>query len=209
MTRAPPIAALFLDIGGVVLSDGWDRHARSRAAKAFHLNLPELEQLHHATFECYEIGKLTLDEYLSLVVFHRRRAFARAQFKRFMFAQSQAHPEMFALVAQIKRQHALRVAVVSNEGRELNAYRIRTFRLDELADCFVSSCFVHMRKPDADMFRLALDLVQVPAARVAYLEDTPMFVDIARTMGIRAVHHTDYRSTRAKLAALGLEVSRS
>jgi len=207
MPRSTPITTLFLDIGGVLLTDGWDRHARRRAAKTFKLELADLEQRHHLTFECYEDGKLTLDEYLNLVVFHRRRSFTRAQFRRFMFAQSKPHPRMIGLIARLKLVHGLKVAVVSNEGRELNAYRIRTFRLDELADCFVSSCFIHVRKPDADIFRLALDLVQVPASQVVYLEDTPMFVEIAEGLGIRSVLHTDYRSTCAKLASLGLQES--
>ena len=80
-----------------------------------------------------------------------------------MFAQSQPYLEMIKLVAQLKFQYGLKIVVVSNEGRELNAYRIRTFKLDGLVDTFLSSCSVHLRKPDADLFRLALDIAQVPA----------------------------------------------
>jgi len=111
---------------------------------------------------------------------------------------------MIELVARLKRRYALRVVVVSNEARELNAYRIRQFKLGRVVDCFVSSCFVHVRKPDVDIFRLALDLAQVPAGQVVYLENTAMFVQIAEGLGIRSVLHKDYRSTRKRLAALGL-----
>ena len=95
--------------------------------------------------------------------------------------------------------------MVSNEGRELNAYRIRTFKLDRFVDSFISSCFVHLRKPDADIFRLALDIAQTPAEQVVYIENTPMFVQVAEGLGIRSILHTDYRSTCAKLASLGLQ----
>lgn len=198
------MTTLFLDIGGVVLSNGWDHHARRRAAKAFALEYAELEQRHRAAFEVFETGKLTLDEYLGLVVFHHKRSFTRARFRRFMFAQSHPHPEMLALVARLKTVHELKVVVVSNEARELNAYRIRTFGLAELADGFVSSCFVGLRKPDPQIFRLALDFAQAAPAQVVYLDDTEMFVEIAARMGIHSVHHVDARSTAAKLAALGL-----
>ena len=205
MKRSAPITALFLDIGGVLLTDGWDHHARKRAATTFKLELAEMEDRHHLTFDTYEEGKLTLEEYLGRVVFYQKRPFTRDQFRRFMFAQSKSYPGMIELVAQLKVRHGLKIAVVSNEGRELNAYRIRKFKLGRLVDFFVSSCFVHLRKPDADIFRLALDIAQAPARQVVYTENTPMFVQVAEGLGIRSTLHTDYTSTRAKLASFGLQ----
>ena len=196
---------MFLDIGGVLLTDGWDRHARRRAAKAFKLDGAEMEERHHLTFETYEEGKLTLDDYLDLVVFGRKRAFTRSQFTRFMLSQSKPFPQMIALVSRLKAQHRLKIVVVSNEARELNAYRIRQFKLTQFVDAFVSSCFVHVRKPDAEIFRIALDIAQTPADRVVFIDNTPMFVDIAQGLGIRSIHHTDYGSTSAQLDALGLQ----
>jgi len=110
---------------------------------------------------------------------------------------------MIELVRKLKAKYGLEIAVVSNEARELNAYRIHTFKLDGFVD-FFSSCFVHLRKPDAEIFRLALDIAQTPAGQVVYIENTPLFVQVAEGLGIRSILHTDYRSTGAKLAALGL-----
>ena len=149
-----------------------------------------------------------MEEYLSRVVFYQKRPFTRAQFRRFMFAQSKPYPEMIELVAQLKVRYGLKIAVVSNEARELNAYRIRKFKLDGFVDSFISSCFVHVRKPDADIFRLALDIAQAPARQVVYIENTPMFVQIAEGLGIRSILHTDYRSTCAKLASFGLQMTK-
>jgi putative hydrolase of the HAD superfamily len=206
MKRALPITTLFLDIGGVLLTDGWDHRARKLAAAHFKLQFAEMENRHHLTFDTYEEGKLMLDEYLDRVVFHQRRPFTRVQFRRFMFAQSKPYPRMIELVAQLKVRYGLRVAVVSNEARELNSHRIHTFKLNKFVDSFISSCFIHIRKPDADMFRLALDIVQTPVEQIIYIENTAMFVRIAESMGIRSILHTDYRSTRAKLSALGLKI---
>ena len=205
MKNTPAITCLFLDIGGVLLTNGWDHHARKRAATHFKLQWAELEDRHHLTFEAYEVGKLTLEEYLSLTVFYQERPFSRAQFRGFMFAQSTPYSEMIELVSQLKAQHRLKIAVVSNEGRELNAYRIRKFKLDRLVDAFISSCFVHLRKPDADIFRLALAIAQAPARQVVYIDNTPMFVQIAEELGIRSILHTDYQSTCEKLASFGLQ----
>ncbi|HEY1182580.1 MAG TPA: HAD family phosphatase [Bryobacteraceae bacterium] len=198
------VTVLFLDVGGVLLSNGWDRHARKRAARNFKLEWSEMEERHHLTFEAHEEGKITLDEYLARVVFHQKRPFTRAQFRRFMFAQSKAYPEMIELVTQLKARYGLKIAVVSNEAREVNAYRIRKFKLDGFVDAFISSCFVHVRKPDAEIFRQALDIVQAPVRQVVYIENTPMFVEVAEGLGIRSILHTDYKSTCEKLAAFGL-----
>ena len=205
MKKATTITCLFLDIGGVLLTDGWDHQARKRAATHFKLEWAEMEDRHQLNFAIYEEGKLTLEEYLGRVVFYRNRSFTRAQFQHFMFAQSKPYPDMIELAAQLKVRHGLKIAVVSNEARELNEYRIRKFKLDRLVDAFISSCFVHIRKPDTDIFRLALDVAQAPARQVVYIENTPMFVQIAEGLGIRSILHTDYMSTCAKLASFGLQ----
>ena len=108
----------------------------------------------------------------------------RDEFRQFMFAQSQPHDEMMELVRGLKERHGLKIAVVNNEGRELNAHRIRTFKLGAFVDFFISSCFVHFRKPDIDIFRLALDTAQVSAENVVYIDDQAMFVQAARGLGI-------------------------
>ena len=203
--KMPAIACVFVDIGGVLLTNGWDHHARRRAVAKFKLDWTEMEERHRLTFEIHEEGKLTFEEYLNLVIFYEKRPFTRAQFRRFMCEQSKPYDDMIGMVAQLKAQHGLKIVVVSNESLELNAYRIRTFKLDEFVDCFISSCFVHLRKPDANIFRLALHITQAPAHQVLYIENTPMFVQIAQGLGIRSILHTDCKSTRAQLASFGLE----
>lgn len=194
-----------MDIGGVLLSDGWDHPARKRAVKKFKPEAVEMEARHQMVFDTYEEGKLTENEYLDHVVFFRSRPFTRGEFRKFMFAQSTSYPDMLTLVRELKTKYRLKVIVVSNEARVLNDYRIQKFRLDDIVDAYVSSCYVHLRKPDADIFRLALDVAHTPAQQVGYVENTPMFVEIANGLGIRSVFHTDYSSTRAKLASLGLQ----
>ncbi len=205
MKKRTMIRTLLVDIGGVLLTNGWDHLSRQEAARTFHLDWEEMDDRHRMNFDTVEVGKLTLEDYLDRVVFDRPRTFTRAQFRRFMFAQSQPFPEMLGLVRELKTRYELKVIVVSNEGREINAHRIRTFKLAEFVDAFVSSCFVGLRKPDVGIFRLALDLAQTPAREIVYLENTALFVEVAAGLGIRGIVHTDYRSTRARLAALGLE----
>lgn len=204
--KRPEVSCLFVDVGGVLLTNGWDHHARRRAVKHFHLDWAGMQERHSLVFEVHEEGKLTFDDYLSLVVFYEKRPFTRAQFRGFMCDQSKPFPKMIGLVRQLKARHGLKVVVVSNESRELNAHRIRTFGLDGFVDTFISSCFVGLRKPDTSIFRLALDISQAAAARTVYIENTPMFVGLAEAMGIRSILHTDYKTTCARLAAFGLQI---
>ena len=204
MTLPSPLTTLFLDIGGVLLTNGWDHNIRTRAAEKFGLDYDEMNERHHLTFDTYEEGKLSLDEYLNRVVFYQERSFSREEFKAFMYAQSQPFPEMIKLMRDLKTQHGLQVAAVSNEGRELTAYRVGQFKLGNFIDFFVSSCFVHYRKPDADMYRIALDISQVTPEQVVYIDDRPMFVEIAQELGIRGIIHKDYETTRKTLETMGL-----
>lgn len=201
-----PIRCLLTDVGGVLASNGWDTDTRKMAADHFGLDLRELDSRHRMTFDTYEIGKLSLDTYLDRTVFYEPRSFTKAEFRDFLFSCSQPYPEMMDLVRRLKEKYHLKVAVVSNEGRELTEYRIAKFGMTEFVDFFVSSCFVHFRKPDTDIFRMALDLVQVPPPETVYLEDRAMFVEVARLMGIRSIQHITYESTRDALGVLGLSL---
>jgi len=206
MEKPVSVTTLFIDIGGVLLTNGWDREARKKAASEFDLDLDELNERHHLTFSTYEVGKITLDDYLRLVIFYEVRKFTIDQFKSFMFDYSQPYTEMIQLIYQLKNQYKLKVAAVSNEGRELTQYRIKKYNLDNFIDFFISSCFVHFRKPDSEIFKIALDIAQVSVEKVLYIEDRLMFIQIAGELGIRGLHHTDYRSTRAKLVHDGLQL---
>ena len=207
MIVSSPITTLFLDIGGVLLTNGWDRATRERAADKFGLDHAEMNERHHLTFDAYEEGKLTLDEYLKRVVFYQPRSFAPDAFKAFMFAQSQSYPEMIDLVRKLKDRYRLQVAVVSNEGRELTEHRVRKFELGQFVDFFISSCFVHLRKPDADIYRIAIDIAQVQPSQVIYIEDRPMFVEVAQSLGIHGIYHTGFESTCAALESAGLSLA--
>ena len=198
------ITTLFLDIGGVLLTNGWDHTMRRQAAKRFDLDYEEMNDRHHMTFGTYEVGKLSLEKYLDRVVFYEKRPFSREDFRQYMFAQSQPLPGMLEFFTRLKQRHRLIVAAVSNEGRELTQYRVRQFELHRLIDFFISSCFVHFRKPDEDIYRLALDTAQAKPEHAIYVDDRRMFVEVAQALGIQGIHHQRLELTQKALAALGL-----
>jgi putative hydrolase of the HAD superfamily len=203
------LSVLFLDIGGLILTNGWDRTMRRRAAETFGLEFDEMNERHNLTFDTYERGLLSLDEYLHRVVFHHDRPFTPAEFKTFMFEQSQLLGHNLELFREIADLYGLRVAAISNEGRELAVQRIRKFHLTEFMDYFIISSFVRFRKPDEDIFRLALDLAQVRPQQALYLDDRLLFVEVAQGMGIHSIYHEDLEKTCRALEDLGMILPQS
>jgi putative hydrolase of the HAD superfamily len=202
----PGIKTLFLDLGGVMLSNGWDRAARQRVFDHFKLNFDEIENRHNLANSTFEEGKISFDNYLDWVIFYEQRPFSRNDIKTLMLEQSQSYPEMLNLIRGLKERYRLRVYAVNNEGPELNDYRIQNFGLNEIFDAFLSSCIVHLRKPDPEIFRLALGISQTRPENVIYIDDRPLFVDVAQTLGIIGIKHKNYETTKNALEGWGLNL---
>jgi putative hydrolase of the HAD superfamily len=198
--KGEQISTLFLDVGGVLLTNGWGSGSRKLAAEKFKLDFKDMDERHHLTFDTYEMGKLTLDQYLKRLVFYEPKEFSIEEFKTFMFEQSKPLPESVAFFKELKAKHKLHVIAVNNEGRELNDYRIKTFKLDELFDAFVSSCIVKFRKPDTDIFHIACDIAHTTPEQTLMIDDRLMFVEVARSVGLHALQFTSLESIKEKIS---------
>ncbi|MDP2337401.1 MAG: HAD hydrolase-like protein [Bacteroidota bacterium] len=199
-----PDSTLFLDIGGVMLSNVWRHKSRQLADEPFNLNSDEMEDRHPVKKKTQIKGKLVLSDYLNRVVFFKKRSLNSDQFREYMVTQTTPNVDMVKFIQQLNAQHTLKIAVFDNEGRVINEYRIKKFQLTQFVDFFISSCFVHYRKPNTDIFCLALDLELVPAEQAVYIDDLKMFVDVAKSLGIRSIQHKNHLSAPEVLATLGL-----
>jgi len=200
------IKTLFLDIGGVLISNGWDRYARQKAVKKFKLNPEELSDRHHIFFETYEAGKLTLKEYLDNVIFYESRNFTETDFMNFMCQQSLPLKGSIEYFMAIKKKYKLNIIALSNEGRELNEYRIKTYKLDKLFNAFVSSCYVHLRKPDKQIFRMALDISFTEPKHALFIDDRIIHVQIAGSLGINAIQFKNLATTKKLMESYGFVI---
>lgn len=194
------IKTLLLDIGGVLLTDGWPSAARQKAAATFGFDFKEFESRHQAAFETYEMDRMTMDEYLNITVFNQPRSFTKETFTDFFLHQSKPLEGHLDYFIQLKEQHKLKVFAVSNEARELNEYRITTFRLDRLFDAYVSSCYIQRHKPDKQMLQIACDMAHTRKEEAVYVDDRMPFVQTAEAFGIKALHFTGLESAEAFFA---------
>jgi len=186
------------------LSNGWGHEARQLAAKRFGFDYVEMNYLHEFIFNVYEIGSISLDEYLDTILFYHPRDFTREEFKGFMFAQSVQLPNMLQWLIQWKRKNfrKFRIISINNEGKELNDYRIQKFKLHECFDAFVSSCEVGMRKPDPGIFRLAMGVAQAIPEECIYFDDRQILIDAAAKTGITCYQHKGVVTTQKILEEL-------
>jgi len=196
------IRIIFFDIGGVLLSDGWGHSVRKEAAKYFALDYEEMEFEHQFIFNVYEIGSITLDYYLDTVIFNRSRNFTREEFKDYMYAQSTELPETLRWLKEWKGECGFRIISINNEGRELNEYRVKKFKLNECFDAFISSCEVNIRKPDPRIYKLAMGIAQASPEECIYIDDRMVLVKAAQKQGIQSFHHRDFLSTKKMLEEL-------
>ena len=197
------IKTLFLDIGGVLLTNGWDRYARQKAVKKFKLDPDELSDRHSIFFETYEAGKLTLKEYVDNVIFYEPRKFSENDLMNFIFQQSKVLTGSIEYFMAIKKKYKINILALSNEGRELNEYRVKMFKLDKLFDLFISSCYVHLRKPDKDIFRMACDISFTEPRHALFIDDRIIHVQIAGSLGINAIQFKNLRATKKMMEAYG------
>jgi putative hydrolase of the HAD superfamily len=200
------ITTLFWDIGGVILTNGWDRESRKEAAAVFRLDWEEFEDRHELSFPAFDTGRITLNDYLDRTLFHRSRAFTREEFTAFMFAQSKEYPDVRAILDKVTYSGKYFVGAINNEPLELNQYRIEGFHLRRNFLVFFSSCYVRSRKPEEMIFRVALEVSQRPPEQCLFIDDRPINLESPRRQGMNTIHHQNAEQLRSELGKYGVEV---
>jgi putative hydrolase of the HAD superfamily len=200
------ITTLFWDVGGVILTNGWDRASRKEAADAFHLDIEEFQDRHDLSFPAFDSGQISLNEYLDRTLFYCPRSFTREEFTAFMFAQSKEYPETRAILDSVALSGKYFVGAINNEPLELNQYRIEAFDLRRNFLVFFSSCYVRSRKPEEAIFRVALEVTQRRPEQCLFIDDRPLNLDSPRRLGMNTVHYQNAHQLRSELGKYGVEV---
>jgi putative hydrolase of the HAD superfamily len=202
----PQITTLFWDIGGVILTNGWDRGSRKEAATTFQLDWEEFQDRHELSFPAFDAGHIKLNEYLDRTLFYRPRSFSREEFTAFMFAQSKEFVESRAILADAARTGKYFIGSINNEPFELNEYRIEAFSLRRDFQVFFSSCYLGCRKPEENIFRIALEVTQRRPENCLFIDDRPLNLESPRRLGINAIHYQSPGQLRVDLQKHGVEV---
>lgn len=201
----PKIRAVFWDIGGVLLTNGWDHKERAQLYSQFGVDKGPVEERHEEPNDLWEKGKITVWEYLERVIFFEPRDFTPEQFFQAMKEQSQVlNPGSFQILRALAAQKEYKLVMLNNESAELNDYRIEQFGLAQAFDFFICSAYVGLRKPSRVMFETALQLTQVAARDVVFVDDRAGNCESAASTGMHAIHFQSPQQFGAKLQELGV-----
>ena len=199
------ITTLVWDVGGVLLTNGWDHTERAEVAGEFGLDLADLNRRHEAVFDGYERGRTTLSSYLHDTVFYTPRPFTAEAFRAAIHRRSRPHPEVIELARQYSGTNRYRMAVLNNEGQEFNEYRIGTFGLAEIFSVFFSSCYTGLRKPEPLAYRQVVQMLQEPPPSCVFVDDREENLVPARHLGMRTIRFEDASGLERELAQMGVE----
>ena len=202
----PAIRALFWDVGGVLLTNAWDHTQRSAALEHFHLDEAEFHDRHEMVVSSFERGKITLDEYLDRTVFYRTREFSREAFRDYIYSLSLPLPGMLEFARKVTDSGRYFMGTINNESRELNDYRIEKFGMRKIFRLFISSCFVGLRKPERDIYRLALETTQISGGECCFIDDRSLNLECAAKLGMRTIEMKTLAQLQADFARLGVDL---
>lgn len=200
----PSIRAIFWDVGGVLLNNAWDHSERASTLKHFGLDETQFNERHEPLVPPFEEGKITLDEYLDGTVFYCPRGFTRDAFRAFMFSLSYSLPEVIPFAQALTASDKYLMSTINNESRELNNYRIDTFGLRQIFRFFVSSCYVGLRKPESNIYRLALETTQMAAEQCCFIDDRAENLESPVKLGMHGIQMKTLDQLREDLAKLGV-----
>jgi putative hydrolase of the HAD superfamily len=199
------IRAIFWDVGGVLLTNAWDHTQRMAALEHFRLDEEEFHSRHEMVVSSFERGKISLEEYLDRTVFYRNRPFTRDEFRDYMFSLTQPMPEVLTFARALADSGKYYMGTINNESRELNLHRIEKYALREIFRLFVSSCFVGLRKPERDIYRMAIEITQINPEECCFIDDRALNLECAAKLGMKTIQMQTIEQLQEELGKLGVK----
>jgi putative hydrolase of the HAD superfamily len=199
-----PFDAILFDVGGVLLTNGWDHRERAAVAGQFGLDLAAFEARHAEANDQWERDAIAVDAYLDATVFYEPRSFSREDFFAAICAQSKPIENGgLGVLQELAASGKYLMGVLNNEARATNDYRFERYGIRDQIDVALSSCYLGLRKPEPAIYRRALDILGGPAQRIVFIDDRAENVAGAAAAGMTAIRFDGADNLRNALAAYG------
>lgn len=200
-----PFDVILFDVGGVLLTNGWDHDERAAAAAKFGLDAQELEARNAKVYAAWERDEINRSQYLDAAVFYEPRSFSRDEFFNFILAQSKLLADgALQILVELSAANRYFIGALNNEARETNDFRFAKFGLHRYFKVAFSSCYVGLRKPDPAIYRRALDILGSAPDRTLFIDDRQENVDGAAGVGMKAIRFTGAGALKAELGKMGV-----
>jgi putative hydrolase of the HAD superfamily len=190
------VTTLFFDIGGVVLTNGWDEKNRREGSEYFKLNFDEIEKRHKEIFFDLEKGNISLNDYIEKVIFNEKRNFRHEDFLNFIKSRTKPYESSIQILQKLSGDHKYLLATINNESYELNLFRLNHFKLYKYFSAFFSSGFLNTRKPEPLIYKIALNVLHKKSTECLFIDDRIENIEEAKKQGFRTIHLTEVRKLK-------------
>ena len=198
-----PFDVILFDVGGVLLTNGWDHKERATVIQSFNLDLSAFEARHPDANEAWEKDEIDAQRYLDQTVFYEPRGFSHKEFLDAIFAQSiPLEDSALPVLQDLSASQKYLVGSLNNEAREPNDYRFTRYDLRRYFEIAFSSCYVGLRKPHPEIYQRAIDILGRPAERILFIDDRQSNVDAAASTGLKAIRFIGEQDLRRQLKEL-------
>ena len=198
------ITTLLFDIGGVILTNGWDEVNRREGTEYFKLDFDETERRHNEIFPDFEKGNVSLNKYVEEVIFYKKRNFNREDFINFIKSRTKPYESSIQILEKLSKDKKYLLAAINNESYELNLFRINQFKLYKYFTSFFSSGFLNTRKPEPRIYKIALNVLHKTPSECLFIDDRIENIEEAQKQGIKTIHLTDVKNLHNLLPEKGI-----
>jgi len=200
-----PFDVILFDVGGVLLTNGWDNRERAIVLDQFGVDRADFEARHREAYPAWERGEVPVDTYLDATVFHQPRSFSRKDFFTAICGQSKWLPDgAMGILQELAASHQYLLGALNNEARETNEFRFDHFGLRKVFQVALSSCYLNLRKPDPEIYLRALDILGRQAERILFIDDREMNTVAAQAAGMKALCFENAVGLQRDLEGLGV-----
>ncbi|MGO8757615.1 MAG: HAD family hydrolase [Terracidiphilus sp.] len=200
-----PFDVILFDVGGVLLTNGWDRGERAAAAEHFGLDAEAMEARNAEVMAGWDRSEIDRNQYLDATVFYEPRSFSPDEFFDYMLSQSRLLADgAIEILREVAGSNRFLVGSLNNEPREPNEFRFGKFELRRYFRVAFSSCYMGLRKPEPAMYRRALDILGCAPYRVLFIDDREENVAGGKAAGMKTVQFRGADALRVELEELGV-----
>jgi FMN phosphatase YigB (HAD superfamily) len=202
------IKTIFWDIGGVLLTNGWDKDERAEVLTRLGVDVADYESRHEEANYFWERGLSTAEHFFKVTVLNQNPNLTFAELWPQVCAESKIlHPESFDILGKLATSRRYRLATLNNESRELNEHRLDAFRLRPFFDYFICSAYVHEMKPHPAIYLAAIEISGHLAESALFIDDKLENCDAAAAAGMQTISFESPAQLRDELAQLGLRAA--
>jgi epoxide hydrolase-like predicted phosphatase len=195
------IRGVYFDFGGVLVRTE-DQAPRTRLAKSLGLSAREIEQIVFEGDSSVQatLGAITEEQHWQAVA--ARLGLPESELPRLaeeFFRGDSWDQGLFDFLHALRGTH--KVGLISNAWTGLRKVIVK-HGFSESFDTMIISAEVGLAKPDARIYRLALEKLGVAAEEAVFVDDVVANVDGARAVGMHAIQFTRPQTVLDELKAL-------